>query len=230
MSVELGAVLRPVFMKEPLEFIRLVHRRYLGVFRSGMRFPTYSDKTARLVANSADRVRYGTLALALQTIERERVSGDLAELGVWRGATSTFLHYQMPQRALYLFDTFAGFPGESDADGRFRDTSVDAVRRRIGDDSNVIFRVGTFPGTTLGMESERFACVLLDADKYAPTLAGLEFFYPRMTRGGYMFIHDYNSPESEHGVSRAVNEFLQGKPERVVEIPDIWGSVLFRKF
>jgi O-methyltransferase len=194
-----------------------------------MRFPTYPEKTARLVANSADRVRYGTLALALQTIERERVSGDLAELGVWRGATSTFLHSQMPQRTLYLFDTFAGFPGESDADGRFRDTSVDAVRRRIGDNSNVIFRVGTFPGTALGMESERFAFVLLDADKYAATLAGLEFFYPRMTPGGYMFIHDYNSPESEHGVSRAVNEFLQGKLERIVEIPDIWGSVLFRK-
>jgi len=230
MSVELGAALRPVFMKGPLEFIRLVHRRYLAVFRSGMRFPTYSEKTARLVEDSADRVRYGTLALAFQTIEREKVSGDLAELGVWRGATSTFLHSQMPQRTLYLFDTFAGFPGESDADGRFRDTSVDAVQRRIGDNSNVIFRVGTFPGTTLGMESERFAFVLLDADKYASTLAGLEFFYPRMTRGGYMFIHDYNSPESEHGVSRAVNEFLQGKPERVVEIPDIWGSVLFRKF
>ena len=230
MSVELGAAPRPMFMKGPLEFIRLVHRRYLAVFRSGMRFPTYSENAARLVANSADRVRYGTLALALQTIERERVSGDLAELGVWRGATSTFLHSQMPQRTLYLFDTFAGFPGEGDADGRFRDTSVDAVRRRIGDNSNVVFRVGTFPETTRGMESERFAFVLLDADKYAPTLAGLEFFYPRMTRGGYMFIHDYNSPESERGVSRAVNEFLQGKPERVVEIPDIWGTVLFRKF
>ena len=158
MSVELGAALRPVFMKGPLEFIRLVHRRYLGVFRSGMRFPTYSEKTARLVLNSADRVRYGTLALALQTIERERVSGDLAELGVWRGATSTFLHSQMPQRILYLFDTFTGFPGESDADGRFRDTSVDAVRRRIGDNSNVIFRVGTFPGTTSRPRSSASCC------------------------------------------------------------------------
>src|SRR5258708_34973309 len=161
MSVELGAALRPVFMRGPLEFIRFVYRRYLSVFRSGMRFPTYSEKTARLVANSADRVRYGTLALALQTIERDRVPGDLAELGVWRGAASTFLHSQMPQRTLYLFYTFAGFPGESDTDGRIRDTSVDAVRRRIGDDSNVIFRVGTFPATTLGMESERFALVLL---------------------------------------------------------------------
>jgi O-methyltransferase len=195
-----------------------------------MRFPTYSKRTARLVANSADRVRYGTLALALQTIERERVSGDLAEVGVWRGATSMFLHSQMPERPLYLFDTFAGFPGESDADSRFRDTSVDVVRRRIGDNSNVVLGVGTFPDTTVGMESERFAFVSLDADKYAPTLAGLEFFYSRMAPGGYIFIHDYNSPESEHGVSRAVNEFLQGKPKRIVEIPDTWGTVLFRKF
>jgi O-methyltransferase len=190
MSISSGAAPRPLFMNGPLEFIRRVHRRYLAVFRSRMRFPTYSKKTACLIANSVDRVRYGTLALALQTIERERVSGGLAELGVWRGATSAFIHFQIPQRKLYLFDTFTGFPDESDADGRFRDTSVDAVRRRIGDNSNVIFRAGTFPETTLGMESERFAFVLLDADKYAPTLAGLEFFYPRMTRGGYIFIHD----------------------------------------
>jgi O-methyltransferase len=130
---------------------------------------------------------------------------------------------------LYLFDTFAGFPGEDGTDDRFQDTSVEAVRRRIGDCSNVIFRVGAFPETAHGLESELFALVLIDVDKYVATLAGLNFFYPRVSRGGYFFVHDYNSPESECGVSRAVGEFLKGKPEQVLEIPDVWGSAVFRK-
>jgi len=181
-----------------------------------------------MVANSPDRVRYASIALALQTIEREGILGDMAELGVWQGTTSSFIHSQIPQRPFYLFDTFEGFP-EGDSDGRFRDTSVEVVSRRIGGNSNIRFRVGIFPETTKGLEPTKFAFALLDVDKYAPTTAGLEFFYPRMVCGGYIFIHDYNSPESEHGVARAVNDFLKGKPEKIVEIPDIWGSALFRK-
>jgi O-methyltransferase len=70
---------------------------------------------------------------------------------------------------------------------------------------------------------------MLDADLFAPTLAGLTFFYQRVTPGGYIFIHDFNSPESDWAVSRAIGEFMKDKPERIVEIPDMGGSVLFRK-
>jgi O-methyltransferase len=197
--------------------------------RTAMKFPTYSKETARRIARSGDRVRYASLALALQSIEREAVPGALAELGVWRGFTSTFMHLQAPARTLYLFDTFTGFPEGDESDARFRHTTIEFVRRRIGDCSNVVFRAGIFPETVRGLGSEAFALVVLDADKYAPTLAGLEFFYPRVSRGGYVFIHDYNSPESDWAVSRAVRQFLTGKPEQVIEIPDNWGSTVFRK-
>ena len=39
--------------------------------------------------------------------------------------------------------------------------------------------------------------VMLDVDLYRPALEVLRFFYPRMVRGGYFFMHDFNSPESE---------------------------------
>jgi len=215
-------------MRRALESFGVL-RQCKGLIFGSMRYPTYSKDTARRIASSTDRVRFASLALALETIEREGIAGALAELGVWRGATSSLIHSQVPRRPLYLFDTFTGFPDEDQTDGRFRDTSVEVVRRRIGDCSNVIFRVGTFPETTRGLESELFAFVLIDVDKYTPTLAGLNFFYPRVTRVGYIFVHDYNSPESESGVSRAVGEFLKGRPEQVVEIPDVWGSAVFRK-
>jgi O-methyltransferase len=214
-----------------IDWARLLHHRYFRILRSSMKSPTYSKETAHRITGTGDPIRYASLALALETIERERVPGSLAELGVWRGTTSQFIHAQLPHRRLYLFDTFTGFPNETgdNADIRFRDTSVETVRRKIGDTGNVCFRVGHFPDTAQGLESEMFAFVLLDMDKYEPTLAGLEFFYPRVPHGGYVFIHDYNNPESDRGVFRSVNHFLSDKAERVIEIPDSWGSVIFRK-
>src|SRR5215469_1186496 len=215
---------REYFVRSVLESAKEAHRWYRGVFHGSMRTPTYSRETARRIATSADPVRYGSMGLALATIEREKVPGALAELGVWRGFTSSFIRLQAPQRPLYLFDTFAGFPGSEGTDTRFQDTTVEVVRRKIGDCSNVIFRVGTFPETTHGLESEVFAFVLIDVDKYGPTSAGLEYFYPRMARGSFLFVHDYNSPESDYGVSRAVREYLKDRPENVIEIPDVFGS------
>ena len=56
------------------------------------------------------------------------------------------------------------------------------------------------------------------------------YFYPRMAPGGYIFVHDYNNPvESKAGSFRAVNEFIQDKPERIVEIADLYGSAVIRK-
>ena len=48
----------------------------------------------------------------------------------------------------------------------------------------------------------------LDADLYEPILAGLEFFYPKMVRGGVILIHEYFSA-GYVGVKKAVNEFVR---------------------
>jgi len=55
------------------------------------------------------------------------------------------------------------------------------------------------------------------------------FFYPRLTRGGYFFMHDYNSLESQRAVSRAAHAYMIDKPELLIEIPDYFGTALFRK-
>ena len=197
-----------------------------------MTFPTYSAAVARSFAECRDDVRYATLALAIQRLETERIEGAFAELGVHQGGTSRIMHRQVPNRRLYLFDTFAGFPTgslEVEKDDRFKDTSQDAVAQFIGDSENVIFRAGHFPNTAAGLEDERFALVMLDFDLYQSAIDAFHFFYPRLVPGAYFFLHDYNNPESNYGISRAAHEFLAGKPERLVEIPDVWGSAVFRK-
>jgi O-methyltransferase len=199
--------------------------------RFAINFPPYDARIVKAIADSPDPVRYATMAMALKSIERENIPGSLAEVGVYRGDLSRLIHALAPQRELYLFDTFAGFP-EADLDApnpRFRDTSVEMVKRALGDLNYVIFRKGYFPETAKGLEQEKFAFVMLDLDLYKPTVAGMEFFYPRLVSGGYLFAHDYNSPESDYAVSRAVNEYMKDKPEKIIELPDRWGSIVIRK-
>jgi O-methyltransferase len=200
--------------------------------RRPMQFPTYSTHVAERVEQYHDDVRYASLALALERLELDNVPGAIAEIGVYRGVTSAFIHRQAPQRRFFLFDTFEGFPAtdlEIASDTRFKDTSQQAVANLLGDTDNIVFRKGYFPDTAAGLEAERFALVMLDVDLYAPALEVFRFFYPRMERGAYFFLHDFNSPESNHGISRAASEFLADKPELLLEIPDFHGSACFRK-
>ena len=39
----------------------------------------------------------------------------------------------------------------------------------------------------------QYALVHLDADLYSPQFSGLQYFYPRMTPGGVIIIHDCNN-------------------------------------
>lgn len=229
------------FVRETLRRVGLLDAARAGRARLGpgrvafpMRFPTFDAGIERAAVASLDYVRYASLALAVRTLQRENVGGAFAEVGVYRGDTSRFLQRCAPERRLFLFDTFEGFPvpdrePENANDSRFQDTSEELVRRALGGSDRVIIRKGRFPETAAGLENERFAFVLLDLDVFAPTQAGLEFFYPRLAPGAYVFVHDYNSPESNAACFRAVEEAMRGKPERVIEIPDVWGSVVFRK-
>jgi O-methyltransferase len=145
----------------------------------------------------------------------KNVSGDMAELGVASGASSKMISSCAPERTLHLFDTFEGLPERSAKDNpRFRgnqyrfslEGAQDYLKGR-----NVRFYKGLFPQTTKAVpESARFAFVHLDGDLYESTLAGLQFFYPRMNRGGIIISHEF---DTSIGVNRAFEEFFADKPE-----------------
>jgi len=202
--------------------------------KRSMQIPPFDRKLHDGIVEYIDYHRFGTIAMALRRIEIENLEGALAEAGVYQGHTSRFIHRLAPERRFYLFDTFEGFekkdldPHISD-DRRFRNTSVEAVLRFIGDQRNLVVKKGHVPGTFAGLESECFAFVLLDMDLYKPTFSALEFFYPRLSTGGYLMVHDYHNEESNWACRRAVDEFMQNKPERIIEIADIWGSIIFRR-
>lgn len=220
------------FLQRQAWFRNSVYRPWAE--KRSMQLPPIDRRVHESIVGYIDYHRFGIIAMALRRIEIEKIDGSLAEAGVYQGHASRFIHRLAPERLFYLFDTFNGFvnedldPGISE-DKRFRDTSVEAVLRFIGDKKNLVVKKGHVPETFTGLESECFAFVLLDMDLYKPTFSALEFFYPRLSKGGYLMVHDYHNEESNWACRRAVDEFMQNKPERIIEIADLWGSIIFRR-
>ena len=163
-----------------------------------------------------DFCRQMSIRLAAERINRKKIPGAIAELGVYRGEMAAILNGLFADRTLYLFDTFQGFSQNDLADGEeekhsqaeagdFQDTNVELVLSRLPHPEKVTVRKGYFPETAEGLE-DRFALVSLDVDLFKPTLSGLEYFYPRLSAGGCIFVHDYNNRRF-NGVRKAVDEF-----------------------
>ena len=177
--------------------------------------------------------------LQVRQVLDARIEGDFAEVGVYRGITAKFLHSLAPGKKLYLFDTFDGFDrldvaaeasetGRRQTAGQFSDTSLEQVKRFVGTDRNVIYRRGRFPETALDLPvGTAFSLVHFDADLYEPARSFCEFFYPRMTPGGVMIFHDYNS--GFVGVRKAVDAFFMDKPEGTIQVPDKSGTAVVIK-
>lgn len=184
-----------------------------------------------------DRIRFYNIWLQADRIINESIPGDFAELGVYKGETARVIHLCAPERKLHLFDTFEGFPPDdlTEETGKasgytsqhFADTSEEKVINHIGDHPNLIFHKGYFPASTAGLENEKFAFVSMDADLHNPTRAGLEFFYPRLSEGGIILIHDYNSDWPK--LVNAVDVFCASVNSRPIPVPDADSTVMIIK-
>ncbi len=66
------------------------------------------------------------------------------------------------------------------------------------------------------MPEQTYCFVHFDVDLYEGTRGCLEYFYPRMQRGGIMISHDYSVLA---GVEKAFQEFFEDKPEEIIDQP-----------
>lgn len=150
-----------------------------------------------------------------------KIPGDIVELGVFKGGSAKLICEIKGERYLHLFDTFEGMPkaGEYDTikEGAFRDITVDNVRQYLRDYKNIFFYKGLFPETAGSIKNRKVSFLHLDVDIYKSTFEALHFFYSRMSRGGLIISHDYNS-KSCPGVKKAFDEFFKNRPEPIIEL------------
>lgn len=172
-----------------------------------------------LMEERAPMLRPGELFL-IHSLARHQTQcpGDFAEVGVFRGTSARLICEAKGDKRLHLFDTFAGLPPAGPADSAFRQglyaADIGYVREKLARYPNVRIYQGLFPATASAVAGKQFAFVHLDVDLYDSTHQSLDFFYPRLAPCGMIMTHDYHT----RGVRRAFDDYLQDKPERVIEL------------
>ena len=169
--------------------------------------------------------------------------GAYVECGVYRGATAYWLceaarreQKNGGHRAVHLFDSWQGLPepGEKDgghwSKGKFACTVEDTKRTLRGFEGVTSYHPGWFKDTfllaSLGLlPITQVAFLHIDVDLYESTKECLEFFYPRMARGGIIVDDEYGFAQCP-GAKLAMDEFFADKPERIAALPTAQGLVI----
>jgi O-methyltransferase len=206
---------------------RLMHLRPAAVsdpahlWETDARFQElYRDVQARTVV---DKTRCFIIYQAL--LQTSGLEGDAAEVGVYRGGTAALIARTLrgTKKTVYIFDTFTGMP-QTDArrdlhrTGDFGDIALRDVRQFLRNDVNVVITPGVFPESGAVIAGKTFSFVHLDVDIYRSVRNALEFFYPRLARGGILLCDDYGFLSCP-GAREAVDKFFISKPETPIYLP-----------
>ncbi len=166
-----------------------------------------------------------------------KLEGDIAECGVFRGNSIVPMGLYVKEmnltKKVYGFDSFEGFDdsitidlelgGQDNAQkeiGGFNATSLGGVVHKIklfSLESHIKLIPGYFQNTLSHLNENTFSFVHLDCDIYTSYKVCLEFFYPRLTRGGIILFDEYNDPPWP-GYNKAIDEFFLNKEETPIEI------------
>lgn len=225
------------------EYIEVIQKRYhviRGMEKDEKNFSTFSKRRDEdMFVDDYNRIR--TFELVVEEIREKDVAGAVAELGVFRGEFAKYINAAFSEKTCYLFDTFEGFRVDeaerAKQEGncgdafieRFMNTSEEMVLRKMPVPEQIVCKKGLFPESLAGLE-DTFAFVSLDVDFEQAIYDGLEYFYPRLNEGGYIFIHDYNS-STLSGVRNAVIKYERNNNINIakVPIPDLCGTLVITK-
>lgn len=196
-----------------------------------------AEKIERFQADFVNNTREKFVFQISDLLKKRNISGSVAEGGVYKGKFSKIINKAFPDSRFYLFDTFEGFDKRdvetdetfsSDFNKRtyFNETSVDLVLEGLPYPEKAIVKKGFFPETTSDVD-DTFVFVNLDFDLYAPIKAGLEFFYPRLTKGGVILIHDYYCRNFD--TNKAINEFCEANNIFPMPIGDVLSIAIVKQ-
>jgi O-methyltransferase len=178
------------------------------------------------------------LLKAISYFHRNKITGDIAECGVWKGGCILAAARQVGllgelSRSFWLYDTFGGMPSPSEDDGDlekefYQSRAVsdglsdwcrcgeEDVRSNLRRECNLPehrlhFVKGLVEETLQVSENlpDRIALLRLDTDWYSSTKAELDVLVPRVVPGGIVIIDDYGHWS---GSRKATDEWLQSQP------------------
>jgi len=154
-----------------------------------------------------------------------------AECGVFKGSSSLImaeynLRYKLlkENHKIHLFDSFQGLSNPTKDDeglnfneGDFKGT-LNEVQNNLIEYSCFEYHQGWIPSKFNEVKEHNFSFVHIDVDLYEPVKDSLEFFIPRMIKGGYILLDDYGCIDLP-GALKATNEVVEKNNLHISKLP-----------
>lgn len=130
---------------------------------------------------------------------------NFVECGVGDGVSALFALTEISNKLknnfkMHLYDGWTSMnknyllDSESDNEGRYYDLSIDRTKHNlIKFEQNTIFHQGSIPDTFTRSSPppESIVYLHIDLNSSEPTLAALDFFFPKLVHGGIIIFDDY---------------------------------------
>ena len=166
----------------------------------------------------------------------KHIPGAMAECGCFEGASAWFMANELPNTPIFLFDSFEGLSQPSENDTPLNGHSFSwqtgdltaseiRLRKNLEHFSNVTVMRGWIPTRFNEVAEQRFRFVHIDVDLFQPTLDSLNFFYPRLNRGGTIILDDYGFTTCP-GAYKAATKFMNNNPENIIHLPTGQGLII----
>ena len=192
------------------------------------------------------RRRLQNIRKCVETVVSEGVEGDLVEAGVWRGGAGIYMRALLEtlgdsERSVWMADSFEGLPPpsvgaapEDEGDVHWTKEPLKVSLEEVKEnflkygllDDRVRFIKGWFEHTLERSEIGQIAVLRADGDMFSSTWATLTALEPRVSRGGFVIIDDYNGLL---GSKLAVDRYREERVITAELIPIDWTGVYWRK-
>jgi O-methyltransferase len=181
--------------------------------------------------NIRKRYRFFSLFQLVHLSLKNNNNYHFAECGCFKGHStyiiSSILQQYKFEKNFFIFDSFeGGLSSYSDQDRIIKDRTIsideENVRRKKFSNNYIDFlnlikpfeftKVfnGWIPNDFHNIENYQFQFVHLDVDLYQPTYDSLNFFFPRLVKGGIIICDDYNFLDFP-GAKIAWDEYFEDK-------------------
>ena len=167
------------------------------------------------------------------------LEADWAECGVFKGSSSLVMaeyniRYSLlnEKYKIHLFDSFQGLsnPTKNDSGLKFKagdfKGDLSEVKNNLIEYDFFEYHQGWIPDKFHEVSDKKFSFVHIDVDLYQPVKESLEFFIPRMVKGGYILLDDYGCRDLP-GAYKATNEIADLNNLKICKMPYGQGYIRF---
>jgi O-methyltransferase len=172
------------------------------------------------INNEINNSLYARLYILRQLATQQKDKGNFAECGVYAGM-SMFFVADLCKNKFIGIDSFEGVsePGEYDSDyfkSKKLSISISFAEKILKNFDNVDLYKGWIPEVFNKLNDEQYSYVNIDVDLYDPTKNSIEYFWPRLIKGGVLICDDYGSDKTP-GARKAMNDFFG--VDNILELP-----------